>query len=72
MLKVSHIIKEQCLQRNYRKLTISWSFSYNIFVKFHGKKIVSYNMTLIYPNLCYDEVCYKETAMYREFITSDS
>ena len=26
-------------QRNYRKMTISWSFSYNSFVKFHDKKI---------------------------------
>ena len=24
------------LQRNYRKMTIKWSFSYNFFVKFYG------------------------------------
>ena len=26
------------LQRDYRKMTISWSFSYNSLVKFHVKK----------------------------------
>ena len=26
------------LQMNYRKMTITWSFSYNSVVKFHGKK----------------------------------
>ena len=31
--------KETILQRNYRKMTISWSFSFNSFVKFHGKRI---------------------------------
>ena len=30
--------KETILQRNYRKMTIKWSFSYNSFVKFHGTK----------------------------------
>ena len=25
--------------KEYKKMTISWSFSYNSFVKFHGKKI---------------------------------
>ena len=28
--------KRTILQRNYRKMTISWSFSYNSFEKFHG------------------------------------
>ena len=28
------------LQRNYRKMTILWSFYYNFFVKFHGQKIL--------------------------------
>ena len=36
------VISESCykgiiLQRNYRKMTIKWPFSYNSFVKFHGK-----------------------------------
>ena len=29
----------QILQKNYRKMTIKWSFSYNSFVKFHVKNI---------------------------------
>ena len=38
------VIGEQCfkgivLQRNYKKMTMKWSFSYNSFVKFNGKKI---------------------------------
>ena len=37
------VISEPCfkgtiLQRNDREMTISWSFSYNSFVKFQGKK----------------------------------
>ena len=40
---VDHVISELCykriiLQRNYNKRTIAWSFSYDSFVKFHGKK----------------------------------
>ena len=34
------------LQRDYRKMTISWSFSYNSLVKFHVKKILE-------PQLCH-------------------
>ena len=49
------------LQRNYRKMTIKWSFSYNFFVKFHGEK--NWESQHDYPNLCYNEVCYKGTAL---------
>ena len=52
------------LQRNYRKMTMKWSFSYNSFIKFHGKKFGSHNMTVLYPNPCFNEVCYKEIALY--------
>ena len=41
--------KGTILQRNYRKITILWSFSYNSFVKFHGKilkNFVRHNMTI--------------------------
>ena len=31
--------KRTISQRNYRKMTISWSFSYNFFLKFHGKNL---------------------------------
>ena len=51
------------LQRNYRKMTNLWSFSYNSFVKLYGKKIGSHNMTPLHPDLCYNEVCYKRTAL---------
>ena len=56
-IRINYVIGELCyketiLQRNYRKMTIVWSFSYNSFVKFHGKKIGSHNMTVFYPNLC--------------------
>ena len=42
---MDHVISELCyrgtiLQGNYRKMTILWSFSYNSFVKFHGKIIL--------------------------------
>ena len=33
-------------------------------VKFHGKKSGSHNMTVLYPNSCYNEVCYTGTALY--------
>ena len=41
---MDRVISELCykgttLQKNYRKMTILWSFSYNFFVKFHGNKI---------------------------------
>ena len=37
--------KGTILQWNYRKMTIS--FPCNSFVKFHGKKVRSYNMTIV-------------------------
>ena len=45
------IISEPCysgaiLQMNYKKMTITWSFSYNAFVKFHGKKLGSHSVTV--------------------------
>ena len=38
---MDHVISESwdkgiILQRNYRKMAITWSFSFNFFVKFHG------------------------------------
>ena len=55
--------KGTILHRNYRKMTILWSFSYNSIVKFHGQKIGSL-MTVLYPNMCYNEVCCKGTALF--------
>ena len=42
---------------------ISWSFSYNSFVKFYGKKFGSHNATVLYPNLCYNKMCCKGTVL---------
>ena len=66
---MDNVISESCykeiiLQRNYRKMTILWSFSYNSFVKFHGKIFSSHNVTVLYSNLWYNKVCYKGTALY--------
>ena len=55
--------KGTILQWNNRKMTISWSFSYNSFVKFNGKN-GSHNMTMLHPNPCYNEMCYKQTAPF--------
>ena len=46
---MDHAISKSCykgaiLQRNYREMTISWSFPDNSFVKFHCKKLGSHNM----------------------------
>ena len=53
------------------EITISWSFSYNTFVKFHSKTIGSH-MTVLYPNPCYNEVCYKGTYFTMFFIIMTS
>ena len=45
-------------------MTILWSFSYNSFVKFHSKRFGSQNMTVLYPDQCYNKVCYKGTAVH--------
>ena len=37
-------------------MTILRSFFYNSFVKFHGKKIGSHNMTMLYPIQSYHEL----------------
>ena len=55
---------ETILQSDYRKMTIKWSFSYNCFVKFCGEKFGCHSMTMLYPNPCYINVCYKGTALY--------
>ena len=40
--------KGKTLQRNDRKMTMEWSFSYNSFVKFDGNKnLGSHKMTVI-------------------------
>ena len=51
-------------KKSYWKTTITWSFSYTFFVKFHGKICLSHKMSVIYPNPCYIEVCCNGTALY--------
>ena len=38
------------------------------FEKFHGKTFGSHNMTLLYPNPCYNVLCYKGTTLYLHYI----
>ena len=62
------VISELCykvtiLQRNYWKMDILWSFSYNFFVKFCAERFWCHIMFLFYQNLCYIKVCYKGTAL---------
>ena len=57
--------KGTILQRNYRKMTIFMV----IFLELLRKtpwlaKIFGRNMTVLFPNPCYNEVYYKETVMY--------
>ena len=66
---MEHVISESCnietiLLKNYRKLSMKWSFSYNSLVTLHGKKTRSHNITVLYPYLCYIEACYKGTTLY--------
>ena len=49
------VISKSChkviiLQRNYRKMTMKWSFSYKLFVKFLDKKIGSHHMIMSDPS----------------------
>ena len=46
-------------------MTIPWSFSYNSFAKFYGKKIWEKHFDfVISKNLFYNEVYYKGTVLY--------
>ena len=54
--------KGTILQRNYKKMTIPWSFSYNSFAKLNGKKWKPQHNHVI-SNLCYNKVCYKEIGL---------
>ena len=56
------VFLSEILQKNYKKMTMLWSFSCNSFVKFmvYG----SHNITVLYPNLCKIEACYKGNVLY--------
>ena len=49
-------------------MTILWSFSYNSFVKFCGKKNGRHNTIVFYPNQCYSKAWYKGTTLYVKFL----
>ena len=65
------MISESCykgtsLQSSYRKMTIPWSFPYNSFVNFHGKKIIwEPQHEHVISDWCYNEVHYIGTALYK-------
>ena len=66
---MDQIISELCckgtlFQWNYRKMNISRSVSSNFFVKCYGKKIWEPQYDWVISNPCYNEVCYKGTALY--------
>ena len=63
MLYVNRVIKgrfQKGIIENDHFLII---FLYS-FVKFHGKKIGSHNMTVLCPYQCYDKLCYKGISLY--------
>ena len=53
MLQVNHVIKGQFYKRIVGKRPF-----HGHFVRFHGKKM-GVTITMLYPNPCYNEVCYK-------------
>ena len=62
-IRMDHVISQSCymyyrtiLQGNCGKMTMKLSFSYNSVVKFNGKKIGSHDMTVLYPNPCYNKL----------------
>ena len=67
LLKVNCVIKGQF----QKEIIGKWPFMVifcNFVVKFHGKKIGSQNMIMLYPNLCYNKVCYKGTSLYMMYV----
>ena len=47
-------------------MTMKWSFTFNSFVKFPGKILepqYDHVTDVVYPNMCYNEVFYKVTAL---------
>ena len=52
------------------QLSPNWQ-CYNSFAKLHGKNNNgSLNMTILYPSLCYDNVCYHRSLKFCLYITS--
>ena len=45
---------------------MKWSFSYNSLQNSMVKNFGHHNMSVLYPNQCYNEVFYKGTVVYTE------
>ena len=66
---MDQVISELCykgkiLQRIYRKMTILWLFPIFPLNSYRVEGFGSHNLTVLYPNPCYDKMCYKGTALY--------
>ena len=64
---MGHVVSELCHKGTiYKRIIRKWSFSYNSFVKFHGKKILEpqHDCVISKSIQCYNEVCYKGTELY--------
>ena len=63
--------KGTILQRNYRKMTILWSFSYNSVVKFHVRKmeVTSHNTTVFFG--LFDLIIYVSVNNFSVYICLD-
>ena len=64
--------KGKILQRNYRKMTVSWSFFLNSFVKLHGKNVWKPQHDRVIFQFCYNWVCCKGTALYTELLITQT
>ena len=67
---MDRVISEQCykwkiLQSNYRKMTIHGHFPIIPLENSMEKNFRRHNLTVLYPNLCYNGACYKMTAPYK-------
>ena len=64
-LGMDHVISESCYKGIiFKSMTEKRSFSYNFFIKFNGEKTGNHSMTMFYLNPCYDQGCFKGTALH--------
>ena len=58
--------EQHIMKGRFYKGIIGWSFSYNFFVKIHGKKFGRQQQPCFYPNLCNNEACFKGALLYSQ------
>ena len=59
------LYKGTVFKRIIGKMTIKWVIFLQFLCKISCKKrFGSHNMTMLYPNLCYNKVSYKRTTLY--------